>query len=63
MNVPSTESIGMLCLCVIVPSLLYTLVTKLWSLPLKNGRGFFLGVEVGPGFYNCLLYTSDAADE
>jgi len=27
------------------------LVRMLWSLPLAHGQGLFLGVEVGPGFY------------
>lgn len=48
---PTASSINVLCLCLIVPSFVYALVTQFWSLPLKNGPGFFLGVEVAPGFY------------
>jgi hypothetical protein len=48
---PSTQTIDLLCLCLIVPSLLYTLATQLWNLPLKNGPAYFLGMEVAPGFY------------
>lgn len=48
---PDTKTLSMLCLGLIVPSLIYSLVAQLWNLPLKNGRSFFLGVEVGEGFY------------
>jgi hypothetical protein len=51
MTVPTVRTINFLCLGLIVPSLIYSLVTQLWSLPLKDGHNYFLGVEVAPGFY------------
>ena len=52
MIVPTVENLNLLSLCVIVPSLVYAFVTQLWNLPLRNGRAFFLGVEVSQGFYD-----------
>lgn len=51
MFVPTVKTLNLLALCLVVPSLLYSLVTQFWNLPLKNGRDFFLGVQVPPGFY------------
>ncbi len=31
---------------------IYCLIGRFWSLPLNHGPGFFLGVEVAPGFYD-----------
>jgi hypothetical protein len=35
----------------IVASLIYVLIRQLWNLPLRSGRGYFLGVEVASDFY------------
>jgi hypothetical protein len=35
----------------VVVFLVFYLVRRLWNYPLNHGPGFFLGVEVGPGFY------------
>jgi hypothetical protein len=48
----ATAKINLLTLGLFAPTLIYTLVTQLWNLPLKNGRSYFLGVEVMPGFYD-----------
>jgi hypothetical protein len=48
----NAETLQILTLCLIVPSFVYALVTSFWSLPLKNGPAYFLGVPVAPGFYD-----------
>jgi len=51
MTAPTVQTLNILCLCLIVPSLLHGLVKQFWNLPMKNGREFFLGVQVEAGFY------------
>jgi hypothetical protein len=51
MSAPSAVGIYIFTICVIVPVLVYALVKQLWNLPLQNGSGYFLGVEVPAGFY------------
>jgi hypothetical protein len=46
------ESLTLLCVGPIVPIRIYSLLRYTWNLPLRNGPGFFLGVEVAPGFYD-----------
>ena len=36
----------------VVVLLVFHLVRRLWNYPLNHGPGFFLDVEVAPGFYN-----------
>jgi hypothetical protein len=38
-------------LAIIVPARVYVLVRQLWRWPLRNGPGYFLGVEVPAAFY------------
>jgi hypothetical protein len=45
------ETLQLLCAGIVVALLTYALIAQYWSLPLKNGGGFFLGVDVEPGFY------------
>ena len=52
MSAPSVVGVYIFIICVIVPVLVYALVKQLWNLPLQNGRGYFLGVEVPAGFYD-----------
>jgi hypothetical protein len=42
----------LLCIGLIVPVRIYSLIRYTWNLPLRHGPGFFLGVEVPPGFYD-----------
>jgi len=51
MSAPNAVGIFIFIICVIVPVLVYALVKQLWNLPLQNGRGYFLGIEVPAGFY------------
>ena len=52
MSAPSEVGICIFTICLIVPVLIYALVKQLWNLPLQNGPGYFLGVEVPAGFYD-----------
>jgi hypothetical protein len=52
MTGPGFHSLMLVIIGVIVLARLYALVWQTWSLPLRNGPGFFLGVEVPPGFYD-----------
>ena len=52
MTGPGYESLTLLFIGLIVPVRIYSLVRYTWNLPLRNGPGFFLGVEVPPGFYD-----------
>ena len=36
----------------VVVFLVFELVRRFWNYPLNHGTGFFLGVEVAPGFYS-----------
>jgi hypothetical protein len=51
MSAPGVVGIFIFIICVIVPVLVYALVKQLWNLPLQNGPGYFMGVEVPVGFY------------
>jgi hypothetical protein len=50
-NAPTQFELHLLSTTVVVLALVYTLVKLAWNQPLKNGPGFFLGVEVPAGFY------------
>lgn len=51
MIAPNVKLVNLLSLLLIVPTLTFALIKRLWNLPLRNGRAYFLGVEVGPDFY------------
>jgi hypothetical protein len=51
MSAPNVVGVYVFTICVIVPVLVYALVKQLWNLPLQNGPGYFMGVEVPAGFY------------
>lgn len=51
MTAPGFETLMLLTIGLIVPVRIYSLVKYSWNLPLRNGTGFFLGVEVPAGFY------------
>lgn len=52
MSGPTSSILLLSSLAIIVPARVYVLVRQLWQLPLRNGPGYFLGVEVPPSFYN-----------
>ena len=47
----SEEWLLLFVTAVIVVYLVFWLVRRMWNYPLDHGPGFFLGVEVAPGFY------------
>src|ERR1019366_3349708 len=51
MSAPSEVGIYVFMICLLVPVLTYALVKYVWNQPLRNGPGFFSGVEVPAGFY------------
>jgi hypothetical protein len=51
MSVPTQFELEIFSTALIVLCLVYALVKHLWNLPLRNGSGFFLGVEVPQDFY------------
>jgi hypothetical protein len=52
MNGPGYETLMLLSIGLIVAVRIYSLFRYTWNLPLRHGPGFFLGVEVPPGFYD-----------
>ncbi|MDP9049132.1 MAG: hypothetical protein M3O31_00190 [Acidobacteriota bacterium] len=52
MSAPTEVGIYIFMICLLVPVLTYALVKYLWNQPLRNGPGYFLGVEVPAGFYH-----------
>lgn len=52
MSTPNAVGMDIFTICLIVPVLVYALVKQLWNLPLQNGPGYFMGVEVPAGFYD-----------
>lgn len=52
MSGPTSHQLLLSSTALIVIVRVYYLVRSLWSFPLRNGPGFFLGVEVAPGFYD-----------
>jgi len=52
MTGPGFELLMLLSIGLIVPVRIYSLFRYTWNLPLRNGPGFFLGVEVPAGFYD-----------
>ena len=50
MTGPGYESLTLLCIGLIVLIRIYSLLRYAWNLPLRNGPGFFFGIEVPPGF-------------
>jgi hypothetical protein len=52
MNSPTEKFLLLSSIVIILPARIYVLVWQLWKLPLRNGPGYFLGVEVPPSFHN-----------
>jgi F0F1-type ATP synthase assembly protein I len=52
MSAPTEFEVMIFATTLVVLTLAYGLVKFAWSQPLKNGPGFFLGVEVPAGFYD-----------
>jgi hypothetical protein len=52
MSGPDTRLLALLSLAIIVPARIYVLARQLWSFPLRNGSGYFLGIEVPAHFYD-----------
>lgn len=52
MSGPTSHQLLLSATALIVVVRVFYLVRRLWSFPLRNGPGFFLGVEVPPGFYD-----------
>jgi len=51
MSAPTEFEVMILVTTLVVLTLVYSLVKFAWSQPLRNGPGFFLGIEVPAGFY------------
>ncbi len=51
MNTPTAVELNVLCIALIVLFWVFYGFRNIWNLPLRHGHGFFLGVEVSPGFY------------
>lgn len=51
MSAPTQMELSVISTIFVVLALAYGLVKFIWNQPLKNGSGFFLGVEVPAGFY------------
>jgi len=51
MSAPNVDGIFIFVICLLAPVLTYALVKYQWNQPLRNGPGFFSGVEVPAGFY------------
>jgi hypothetical protein len=51
MSAPSETGIYIFTICLLAPVLTYALVKYVWNQPLRNGPGYFLGIEVQAGFY------------
>ena len=51
MSAPTAFELYVLSIALLVPVVTYVLVKYQWNQPLRNGPGFFLGVEVPAGFY------------
>jgi hypothetical protein len=52
MTAPTDFEVMVLVTVLVVLSLVYSLVRFAWKQPLRNGPGFFLGIEVPAGFYD-----------
>jgi len=52
MSGPTSHQLLLSATALIVVVRVFYLVRSLWNFPLRNGPGFFLGVEVAPGFYD-----------
>lgn len=48
----ASDLLLLFCAGLVVAFRVYFLVRRLWNYPLDHGPGFFLGVEVAPGFYD-----------
>ena len=48
----SEEWLLLFVTALIVVFLVFDLVRRFWNYPLAHGPGFFLGIEVAPGFYS-----------
>ena len=51
MNAPTDFEVMILVTALIVLTFGYTLVKFSWNQPLRNGPGYFWGIEVPEGFY------------
>jgi hypothetical protein len=51
MSAPSEVGIYIFMICLLATVLTYALVKYVWNQPLRNGPGYFLGIEVPPDFY------------
>ena len=51
MTTQSNWLLPLACAILVIAFRLFFLVRRLWNYPLNHGPGFFLGVEVAPGFY------------
>jgi hypothetical protein len=51
MSAPSEVGIFIFLICLLVPGMTYALVKQRWNHPLRNGPGYFLGIEVPADFY------------
>src|ERR1019366_3850916 len=51
MSEPRLSEVFIFMIILLVPALTYALVKHIWNQPLRNGQGYFLGVEVPVGFY------------
>ena len=51
MSAPTAFELYVLSIALLVPVVTYSLVKYQWNQPLRNGPGFFSGVEVPAGFY------------
>ena len=52
MSIYTSHSLILIAVALVVCLRAYVLVHTLWGMPLRHGPGFFLGVEVAPGFYD-----------
>lgn len=52
MSAPSEVGIFIFMICLLLPVMTYALVKYVWNQPLRNGPGYFLGIEVPAGFYD-----------
>ena len=51
MNTPTVVERDVICIALIVLFWVFYGFRRIWNLPLRHGHGFFLNVEVSPGFY------------
>jgi hypothetical protein len=52
MSAPNRELLLLIVTGLIVAFRIYFLIARLWNRPMQHGPGFFLEVEVAPGFYD-----------